>query len=233
MADLLPVLTISYKPVKKGKKKDEPAANKRPSKGMQAIAKHFGGASRFLPKIANGSWWNVTKIFNEVVRLAGTVAWRILFPGAASGFSARDPKTPDGPPAPENPPSDRELKRNLSSIAAKIVKNYKAALNRDHPPASIAGEFLAKRSGALQKSVASKPGRGNTHKIGYNKKTKGRKPKKGRKTPFAPYRYGPMHIAHHGRKGIKSVVADAGVNNTFRGRVLVWSYAVGEDQPEV
>jgi len=233
MADFFPVLTISYKPVRKGKKKSEPAKYKAPSKEMQKIAKNFGGASRFLPIIASGLWWNVTKIFNEVVRLAGTAAWLLLFPkGAASGFSARSADTPDGPPVAPKPPSDTDLKRNLSKIAKSIVDSYKGALGTPYPPSSAPGEFLRKRSGKLKKSVMSSPGRGNTHKVGY-RKTPGRKQsKRALKVPFAPYKYGPMHIANNGRKGIKTVKKDLNIPAAFNGRVLVWSYVSGQDEPE-
>jgi len=232
MADFFPVLTISYKPVRKAKKKSEPRATRKPNKQMQEIARKTGIASRFLPKIVAGLWWGVTKLFNEVVRLAGTEHWKLLFPSATKGVTSKDPEAPNEAPPPPKPPSDTDLKRNLSKIAKSIVDSYKGALGTPYPPSSAPGEFLRKRSGKLKKSVMSSPGRGNTHKVGY-RKTPGRKQsKRALKVPFAPYKYGPMHIANNGRKGIKTVVNDLNIPATYSGRVLVWSYVSGQDEPE-
>jgi hypothetical protein len=59
---------------------------------------------------------------------------------------------------PEPPAVDRKARKEaLIQKASEIVKQHQENIKRQHPPSSIPGEYPARRSGKLQRSVYFKP----------------------------------------------------------------------------
>jgi len=138
------------------------------------------------------------------------------FTGKKAKEKVEEPEEQEEQPQYKPPKIDRKARREaLISFASSIVEKHKVNIGRQGPPASVPGEYPARKSGRLQRSVYFKPRTADS--IGDNEKIKIGYKRRGSKPDPAMYS---VILAARGRLGLADT-ADSQVNENSFGLIEI------------